>query len=117
MLRVDFNPSFFIIMQAKLSILHSGWKMLMIANDNSVSVLRIEAKGQQNNIRVRQLQVLGYPDRYLEASLPAVLAQRKACEAEALRVFRLLTSEVRSTLANNSPWFMHNHATYLKCQC
>ena len=58
------------------------------------SVVRLELKGVQNNVRVRQLQVLAYPSKPLDATLPSVKAQQKDCEGEALRLFRLLTSKV-----------------------
>ena len=58
------------------------------------SVLRVEVKGPQNNVRVRQVQMLALPNRRLDCSLTPALAQQRACEEEALRVFRLLTSQV-----------------------
>ena len=58
------------------------------------SVVRVEVKGPQNNVRVRQLLVLAYPSRRLDCCLSPAAAQQKACEEEALRVFRLLTSQV-----------------------
>lgn len=64
------------------------------------SVIRVEVKGLQNNVRVRQIQVLGIPVKTLDSTLPAVMAQQKACEGEALRVFRLLTSQVVIILMN-----------------
>lgn len=75
-------------------MLHTGWKTLLAPEGTVCSVVRVEVKGVQNNVRVRQLQVLGVPLKTLDSTLPAVLAQQKACEGEALRVFRLLTSLV-----------------------
>ena len=77
-------------------MMHSGWKKLMVpeSDSTSCSMVRVEIKGVQNNVRVRQLQVLAWPSRPLDSTYPAVVAQQKACEAEALRVFRLLTSQV-----------------------
>jgi hypothetical protein len=75
-------------------MLHSGWKTLLAPEGTVCSVVRVEVKGLQNNIRVRQLLVHGIPSRSLDTTLPAVMAQQKACEGEALRVFRLLTSQV-----------------------
>ena len=85
--------------QAKLSMMHSGWKTLMVTEDEQCSVLRVELKGVQNNIRVRQVQVLSCPSKALDSTCLAVFAQQKACESEALRVFRLLTSQVRAVPA------------------
>ena len=62
------------------------------------SVVRLELKGVQNNVRVRQLQVLAYPNKPLDATLPSVKAQQKDCEGEALRLFRLLTSKVSQSV-------------------
>ena len=75
-------------------MLHSGWKTLLAPEGTVCSVVRVEVKGLQNNVRVRQLLVHGIPSRSLDTTLPAVMAQQKACEGEALRVFRLLTSQV-----------------------
>ena len=75
-------------------MLHSGWKTLLAPEGTVCSVIRVEVKGLQNNVRVRQMLVHGTPSRSLDTTLPAVMAQQKACEGEALRVFRLLTSQV-----------------------
>ena len=80
-------------------MLHSGWKTLLAPEGTVCSVVRVEVKGLQNNIRVRQLLVHGIPSRGLDTTLPAVMAQQKACEGEALRVFRLLTSQVLHQIA------------------
>ena len=85
---------FFVLIQATLLMLHSGWRTLMAPEGTVCSVVRVEVKGLQNNVRVRQLLVHGVPARTLDSTLPAVMAQQKACEGEALRVFRLLTSQV-----------------------
>ncbi len=76
--------------------MYSGWAYLLVPDSETtpISMARVELKGVQNNIRVRQLQVLAWPSRPLDCTYPAVVAQQKACEAEALRVFRLLTSQV-----------------------
>ena len=57
-------------------------------------MVRVEVEGQQNKVRVRQVQVLVPPPKPLDSTYPATIAQQKACEAEALRVFRSLTSQV-----------------------
>ena len=75
-------------------MLHSGWKTLLAPEGTVCTVVRVEVKGLQNNVRVRQLLVHGVPTKMLDSTLPAVVAQQKACEGEALRVFRLLTSQV-----------------------
>ena len=57
-------------------------------------MVRMEVTGPQNSVRVRQIQVLVHPSKGLDCALSSVVAQQKACEAQALRVFRLLTSQV-----------------------
>ena len=75
--------------------MHAGWKTLLVPPGvEPSSVIRVEVSGQQNKIRVRQIQVLAPPIKTLDSSYPATVAQQKACEAEALRVFRSLTSQV-----------------------
>lgn len=76
-------------------MMHSGWKTLIIPpnSDHLISVIRIQVDGQQNKVRVRQVLILASPTKPLDYSYPAVLAQQKSCEAEALRVFRSLTSQ------------------------
>ena len=80
--------------QLKLSMMQAGWQTLMVPHKELCSMVRLEVKGVQNNVRVRQLQILAQPARGLETTYPAPIAQQKACEAVALRVFRLLTSQV-----------------------
>ena len=75
-------------------MLHSGWKTLLAPEGTVCSIVRVEVKGLQNNVRVRQLLVHGVPSKSLDTTMPSVMAQQKACEGEALRVFRLLTSQV-----------------------
>lgn len=80
--------------------------------------MRLELKGPDNTLRVRQLRILGVaPVSTLNRAArshrsghsnvpihPAVLQQR-ACEAETLRVFRLITSQVfgKLILGEGSP--------------
>ena len=90
----SFEVTFQFLLQATLLMLHSGWKTLLAPEGTVCSVIRVEVKGLQNNVRVRQLLVHSIPSRGLDTTLPAVMAQQKACEGEALRVFRLLTSQV-----------------------
>jgi hypothetical protein len=88
----------------KLSLMHTGWITLPVPSpDQLCSVVRVEVKGPQNNVRVRQLLVLAYPSRRLDCCLSPAAAQQKACEEEALRVFRLLTSQVFGSLLPTKP--------------
>ena len=76
-------------------MMHSGWKTLIVPPDaKPCLVVRVEVDGQKNKVRVRQIQVLFPPPKSLVSTYPATVAQQKACEAEALRVFRSLTSQV-----------------------
>ena len=76
-------------------MMHCGWKTLVVPPETEAcSIVRIEVDGQQNKVRVRQVQVLAPPIKLLDSSYPAAMAQQRACEAEALRVFRSLTSQV-----------------------
>ena len=73
---------------------HVGWKTLFIPDsDRECSVIRYELRGAQNNVRARQVLVLGLPDKQMSC-LTTGLAMQKNCEAEALRLFRLLTAQV-----------------------
>lgn len=81
------------VIKEKISAQHSGWKTLVAPREESCSILRVEVKGLQNNVRVRQLLVLGRPNKCIP-STPTSHAQQKDCEEEALRLFRLLTAEV-----------------------
>ncbi|XP_019855060.1 PREDICTED: E3 ubiquitin-protein ligase MYCBP2-like isoform X1 [Amphimedon queenslandica] len=84
--------------KCKLSTGHSGWKTLTVPADiPDISLVRFELRGSQNNVRARQVALLEYPELTHSASNGAVnseLAMQKDCEAEALRLFRLLTSQV-----------------------
>ena len=62
-----------------------------------MTIFKLEMKGPDNTLRVRQIKMLG---GIKGASLAVgkqqtpLVMQQKACEAETLKVFRLLTSEV-----------------------
>lgn len=60
-------------------------------------VIKVELKGPENTLRVRQVKVLGWKDGEsikILGQISASMAQQKNCEAETLRVFRLITSQV-----------------------
>lgn len=62
-------------------------------------MIRIELRGPDNTLRVRQVRVLGDMDGQdvntrVTKHLSAINIQQKNCEAETLRVFRLITSQV-----------------------
>lgn len=70
---------------------------IFILLEKSHSVIRLELKGGDNSMRIRQVRVLG---RMEGESLKvgrqhaAAVIQQKNTEAETLRVFRLITSQV-----------------------
>lgn len=88
-----------------VSAMHSGWKVLFVPDDTPYGIIRLELKGMANNIRVRQVQVLAKPSKPLDSSSSALMSQQKSCEAEALRIFRLLTSQV------------YNYCNHSSCVC
>lgn len=60
-------------------------------------IIKIELKGPENTLRVRQVKVLGWKDgesTKIAGQISASVAQQRNCEAETLRVFRLITSQV-----------------------
>ncbi|XP_060534839.1 E3 ubiquitin-protein ligase MYCBP2 isoform X2 [Cylas formicarius] len=61
------------------------------------SIIRLELKGPDNSVRVRQLRVLGRVEGEplkVGKLYSAATIQQRNCEAETLRVFRLITSQV-----------------------
>ncbi|KAH0817635.1 hypothetical protein GEV33_005156 [Tenebrio molitor] len=61
------------------------------------SVIRLELKGPDNSVRVRQIRVLGKIEGEslkVGKQYSATTIQQRNCEAETLRVFRLITSQV-----------------------
>lgn len=78
------------------SRLLGGWINCPIQDKNH-SVIRIELKGPDNSLRIRQLRVLGeIPNESVRVGkqYSALTIQQRNCEAETLRVFRLITSQV-----------------------
>jgi E3 ubiquitin-protein ligase MYCBP2 len=85
-----------------------GWVTCFLSGDLAVSLVKIELKGPDNSLRVRQVRALGIPRAGCCSAgatpspphpLPALLAESSAvlqqnCETETLRVFRLITAQV-----------------------
>lgn len=72
----------------------AGWITCFIDNSD-VASLKIEAKGPDNTLRLRQVKALGFAEAPVLHKQPRALSiQQKNCEAETLRVFRLITSQV-----------------------
>ncbi|RZF32318.1 hypothetical protein LSTR_LSTR001782 [Laodelphax striatellus] len=69
----------------------SGWINCSIRLPRQ-SVLRLELKGPDNSLRVRQVRVLAAGERTAQSTALAI--QQRNTEAETLKVFRLITSQV-----------------------
>ena len=96
------------VTQSNVGYRYGGWfrfDIPRLENDEIVKIVKIDIKGANQTSRVRQLKLFGWPDAgALEKAKEKALgvgkdlspadAQRKQCEAETLRVFRLLTSQV-----------------------
>ncbi|XP_054723026.1 E3 ubiquitin-protein ligase MYCBP2-like [Uloborus diversus] len=73
-----------------------GWLNCDIPDGKYVCI-RIELKGPDNTLRLRQVKILGTQEGesvYIGKKVSALQIQQKNCEAETLKVFRLLTSQV-----------------------
>ncbi|XP_062862091.1 E3 ubiquitin-protein ligase MYCBP2 isoform X10 [Trichomycterus rosablanca] len=84
------------IKQVDLDSRHMGWVTSELPGGDH-HVIKIEMKGPENTLRVRQVKVLGWKDGEsikIAGQISASVAQQKNCEAETLRVFRLITSQV-----------------------
>uniref|UniRef100_A0A4W4F0K6 E3 ubiquitin-protein ligase MYCBP2 n=1 Tax=Electrophorus electricus TaxID=8005 RepID=A0A4W4F0K6_ELEEL len=84
------------IKQMDLDSRHMGWVTSELPGGDH-HVVKIEMKGPENTLRVRQVKVLGWKEGEsikIAGQISASVAQQKNCEAETLRVFRLITSQV-----------------------
>ncbi|XP_067264969.1 E3 ubiquitin-protein ligase MYCBP2 isoform X19 [Chanodichthys erythropterus] len=84
------------IKQIDLDSRHMGWVTSELPGGDH-HVIKIELKGPENTLRVRQVKVLGWKEGEsikIAGQISASVAQQKNCEAETLRVFRLITSQV-----------------------
>ncbi|XP_028848287.1 E3 ubiquitin-protein ligase MYCBP2 isoform X13 [Denticeps clupeoides] len=84
------------IKQVDLDSRHMGWVTSELPGGDH-HVVKIELKGPENTLRVRQVKVLGWKEGEsikIAGQISASVAQQKNCEAETLRVFRLITSQV-----------------------
>ena len=71
-------------------------------------VIQLEMKGPDHSLRVRQIKILGEmegQENCLPIKKSAVDMQKENCESETLRVFRMLTSQVRYFMHYHSPLF------------
>ncbi|EDL00496.1 pam, highwire, rpm 1, isoform CRA_a [Mus musculus] len=84
------------IKQVDLDSRHIGWVTSELPGGDN-QIIKIELKGPENTLRVRQVKVLGWKDgesTKIAGQISASVAQQRSCEAETLRVFRLITSQV-----------------------
>ena len=75
---------------------HSGWIFAALPDPNT-TVMKVELKGPDHSLRLRQIKVLGNLDgasMLVGKRQSPLVMQQKNCEAETLKVFRLLTSQV-----------------------
>jgi hypothetical protein len=80
-----------------LICLPAGVSDVYFISDASHSVVRLELKGPDNSLRLRQIRVLGEVEGEnlkLGHQHSAQTIQQRNCETETLRVFRLITSQV-----------------------
>jgi hypothetical protein len=86
----------FLLNQVDLDSRHIGWVTSELPGGDN-HIIKIELKGPENTLRVRQVKVLGWKDgesTKIAGQISASVAQQRNCEAETLRVFRLITSQV-----------------------
>jgi hypothetical protein len=91
------------LLSQDLDIRFCGWISTMIPSSIEVKSIKIELKGPDNNLRLRQLTVLGFDATkapYVPSIPSAFSIYQSNCEAETLKVFRLLTSQVFGKLIN-----------------
>jgi E3 ubiquitin-protein ligase MYCBP2 len=77
----------------------AGWAHCVLpSSEASLKCIKLELKGPDNTLRLRQIKVLGVSSAKSQDNAKPVInsiqIQQANCEAETLRVFRLLTSQV-----------------------
>ena len=78
--------------QIKVDKQHNGWVNCPIP-ELECKCIQLVLKGVDQSLRVRQVKVLG-DTVYLSVKKSATQIQQLNCEAETLKVFRILTSQV-----------------------
>ena len=75
----------------------AGWVTCFLG-EVGCGVVRVEIKGPDNTVRLRQIKVVGKPTEAASPNPPEKVEsqriQQSNCEVETLRVFRLITSQV-----------------------
>ncbi|CRK91251.1 CLUMA_CG004931, isoform A [Clunio marinus] len=89
-----------------------SWYSVLIKDETNTH-FRVELRGVENNIRIRQIKLLGYSNEkkinqesvagsYGITQTNTFQIQQKYCELETLRVFRVLTNQVFGKLIINT---------------
>lgn len=74
--------------------------------DGRHGVIKLELKGPDNSLRIRQVRILGESgDSLVIPQRSATTIQQRLCESETLKVFRLITSQVNLFIINPSKNF------------
>ena len=86
------------LLQAEISTHFAGWVSIPIPQETTPKVIQVLMTAQAQALRLRQVALLGTsdssPPKVVAAELPPRLAHSQICQAEALHVFRHLTSQV-----------------------
>ncbi|XP_033631426.1 E3 ubiquitin-protein ligase MYCBP2-like isoform X2 [Asterias rubens] len=92
-------------LNSNLEARHVGWVTCNLdLCTESPKIIKVELRGPDSHLRVRQVKVLGQNEGENLSTGPqqsAQALQQKNCEAETLRVFRLLTSQVFGKLLSD----------------
>lgn len=94
---------------------HMGWVTCELPGGDH-HVIKVELKGPENTLRVRQVKILGWKEGEsikILGQISASMAQQKNCEAETLRVFRLITSQVCLKTASSACIKIHCQLLFL----
>lgn len=100
-------------LQLEVENRYIGWINCDIP-DGKYIFIRIELKGPDNTLRLRQVKVLGTQDGeslQIGKKVTAIQIQQKNCEAETLKVFRLLTSQVCFIFSYLKSCFNSSHSS------
>ncbi|XP_055893471.1 E3 ubiquitin-protein ligase MYCBP2-like isoform X4 [Biomphalaria glabrata] len=94
------------IKQVDIDVRHCGWVNCQLPASTNAPTrhLTVELKGPDQSLRLRQLKILGSiegEDTELEVKKGAAQIQQENCEAETLKVFRILTSQVFGKLVTS----------------
>ncbi|XP_050301011.1 E3 ubiquitin-protein ligase MYCBP2 isoform X2 [Anthonomus grandis grandis] len=97
-----------------------GWVNCPIT-EPSDNVVRLELKGPDNSVRLRQIRILGHVEgEHLKIGklYSASTIQQRSCEAETLRVFRLITAQVFGKLIKGEETHnsLNNENTLSPCE-